>query len=239
MCLARRLALRAAGCCEHFRPTQTGGAEGRLVIMRIHHRACWVGALGALLATLALLAACANDGPTGGVSSATATATATATSRPAATATSTASGYAVKVYFAQHPASDDDPSKVFAVQRTSPTLGVATYAIGQLLAGPSASEQSAGYYTPWAGALTGASNCGGADFTITLDHRGSAPVPGDATLQFCRTTQIAGELAGARMSATANATLLQFPNIQKVVILTSSGACFDDLSGLNRCLSAS
>jgi hypothetical protein len=237
--LARRLALRAAGCCEHFRPTHSGGAEGRLVLMRIHHTARWLSTLGATLATLALLAACAGGSPTGGVSGATATATATSAPTATTAATSTPSGYAVKVYFAQHPASDDDPSKVFAVQRTSPTLGVATYAIGQLLAGPSASEQSAGYYTPWAGALTGSSNCGGADFTITLDHRGSAPAPGVATLQFCRTTQIAGELAGARMSATAQATLLQFPNIQKAVILTSSGACFDDLSGLNRCLSAS
>ncbi|HEY7974814.1 MAG TPA: hypothetical protein VID72_05690, partial [Ktedonobacterales bacterium] len=170
-------------------------------------------------------------------SSATATATTSGATATAA-ATSSAGGYAVKVYFAQHPTSDNDPSKVFAVQRTSPTLGVATYAIGQLLAGPSATEQGAGYYNPWAGALSGASTCGGADFTVTLDHRGSAAAPGVATLQFCRATQIAGELAGVRMSATAQATLLQFSNIHTVVILNAAGACFDDLSGMNRCLTS-
>lgn len=194
--------------------------------------------LGVVSLSLALVA-CAGS-PTGGVTT-TATAT-TTTATSAATATATPSGatggYAVSVYFAQHPASDNDPTKVFAVSRTSPTLGVATYAISQLLAGPSATEQSAGYYTPWAGSLTGASNCGGADFTVTLDHRGTVAAPGVATLRFCRTTQIAGELAGARMSATAKATLLQFPNIHSVVILNSSGACFDDLSGRNACLSS-
>lgn len=196
------------------------------------------GALGALLALLASLSAC------GATSSAPPTATATATATSAATATTaatpapttTAGGYAVVVYFSKHPISESDPSKVFAVSRTSPTLGVATYAIGQLLAGPTAAEASAGYYTPWQGALSGTSNCGGADFTITLDHRGSVAAPGVATLQFCRVTSIPGELAGARMTATAQTTLLQFSNIHKVVILNSTGACFDDLSGLNLCL---
>lgn len=133
--------------------------------MRIHRAARRVGAVGAVLAALTLLAGCAS-GPTTGTPTATATATTGGTASPTATAaaTSPAGGYAVKVYFAQHPASDNDPSKVFAVQRTSPTLGVATYAIGQLLAGPSATEQGAGYYTPWEGSLTGASNCGGAVF---------------------------------------------------------------------------
>lgn len=208
--------------------------------MGIDRAGARLGAAGLLLALLALSACAATT--TGGAT-ATATPSSVPTATTAATATSaiavtkTPGGYAVKVYFSQHPASDDDPTKVFPVPRVSPTLGVARYAISQLLAGPSAVEQSAGYYTPWAGALTGVSNCG-ADFTITLDHRGTTPAPGVATLKFCRETQIAGELAGVRMEATAKATLLQFANIKSVVILNYQGACFDDLSGQNRCLTS-
>lgn len=208
-----------------------------------HHRIRSAGRAGASLVALALVAlltACASGpGPSASATSTPSTSaapTATPTAPITVTGTTGTGGYAVKVYFAQHPTSDNDPGKVFAVNRVSPTLGVATYAIQQLLAGPTAAEQGAGYYTPWADALTGASNCGGADFSIALDHRGSVAAPGVATLQFCRTTQIAGELAGARMSATAQATLLQFSNIHSVVILNSTGHCFDDLSGQNACL---
>lgn len=206
--------------------------------MQCHHRSRWrIGAgLASLLALAALLAGCASGPSVVNAPTATPPAGATATSPAAPTATTGSGGYAVKVYFAQHPISDNDPARVFSVNRVSPTLGVATYAIKQLLAGPTSAEASAGYYTPWANSLTGASNCGGADFTVTLDHRGATAAPGVATLQFCRTTQIAGELAGARMTATAQATLMQFSNIHSVVILNSTGHCFDDLSGMNACL---
>jgi hypothetical protein len=38
------------------------------------------------------------------------------------------------------------------------------------------------------------------------------------------------------MIAEIRATLLQFASLHRVVILTVAGICFDDLSGLNRCL---
>src|SRR5262249_15465760 len=142
------------------------------------------------------------------------------------------------VYFSKHPDADSNPAAVFAVARTSPTLGVATFAIGQLLAGPTASERAEGYFTELSGALSGASNCGGADFRVPLNTRGTHAETGTATLQFCRTLAIPGELAGGRMAAEMENTLRQFSNITNVVILTQSGACFNDLSGLNRCLSA-
>jgi len=201
-------------------------------------------ALVAALAVGALLAACSSTstsgattsgGPTGG---ATATATTSATTATAATAT-TASGagpYAVKVYFSRHPDSDNDPTKVFGVTRSSPTLMVATFAIQQLIAGPTASEQAAGDYTDLTGSLSGSSNCGGADFTITLNHRGPTPQTGTATLKFCRTVSLAGDLTGARIRAEITAILTQFPSTQHVVILTSGGSCFDDLRGGNLCL---
>ena len=195
---------------------------------------------GSFLSLIALalgVAACAGSssqtGSNGGGRQPTATSAPTATN--AATATSS-SGYPVQVYFSKHPDSDNSPTAVFAVYRISPTLGVATYAIQQLIAGPTASEKAAGYYTELTTSLGGTSSCNGADFTITLDMKGTTHVLGTATLQFCRATQLAGDLSGSRISANITRTLLQFSNITSVVILNQSGHCFDDLKGTDDCL---
>ena len=119
---------------------------------------------------------------------------ATATTAPTATSV----GYPVKVYFSKHPESDSDPNEVFAVDRTAPSLAVATYASQQSLAGPTASESAAGYFTPFLGVLSGISNCGGNDFTITLNMKGSTPTTDTATFKFCRVVNVPGEVAAAR-----------------------------------------
>lgn len=181
-------------------------------------------ALSALVLVL-VLAGCQGTGSTVGGA-------ATPTLSPAApTATSTPTGYPVKVFFSKHPESDQDPTKVFAVDRVSPTLGVADFAMRQLIAGPVAAETAAGYYTELTASLTGSSNCGGPDFrysVVDATHTG--------TLQLCRPTQLAGDLTGPRIKAEITATLTQFPNVTKVIILDSQGQCFDDASGMNACL---
>ncbi len=118
----------------------------------------------------------------------------------------------------------------------APNPQVATYAIQQLIAGPTAAESAAGYYTTLGGWQPGASNCGGPDFLLTLNRKGTTPAQGTATLRFCRTVLLGGDLSGVRISAEIEATLLQFATIHQVVILTPQGGCFDDFSGLNRCL---
>lgn len=147
-------------------------------------------------------------------------------------------GYPVKVFFSKHPDSENNFAAVFAVSRRSPDLGVATYAVKQLIAGPTAAEQQAGYYTDLTGAINraDASSCGGADFTITLDKRGTKPETGTATVQFCRGINTGGIGADARILSELRATLTQFDNIRRVAILTKTGACFGDLSGRNTCL---
>jgi hypothetical protein len=60
-------------------------------------------------------------------------------------------GYPVTVYFSKHPTSDENPTAVFPVWRLSPTRAVATFAIGQLLVGPTRAEARSGYYTALAG----------------------------------------------------------------------------------------
>jgi hypothetical protein len=140
-------------------------------------------------------------------------------------------GYPVLVYFSKHPDSETAPTKLFAVNRVSPTLGVATYAITQLLAGPTAAEESQGYYTPLEGALHGASTCGGADFNITLNWNRAKAETGTATLQFCRDAPGFGDTGAAIVRNEISKTLTQFANIKKVVIVYKDGSCFDDLIG--------
>lgn len=200
-----------------------GSARGRVGVVAL---------VGLLALGVSACGATTGSGQSGGGATGGTTATATAASSSGASG----DGYPVKVYFSKHPDSDSDPTKVYVVNRISPTLGVATFAIQQLLAGPTASEQDAGLYTPLTSSLSGASSCGGEDFTITLNMRGSKPEQGTATLQFCRETSLAGDLTGGRIAAEINATLLQFPNIKQVAILTQSSGCFNDFKGSNDCL---
>jgi hypothetical protein len=145
-------------------------------------------------------------------------------------------GFPVKVYFSKHPISDDRFGAVFPVRRVSPTLGVATFAISQLIAGPGPVEARAGYFTEITPHYFGPSNCGPNGFTIALNRRGAMFEPGTATIRFCRFFALPGLGAGARITAEVHATLLQFSSIKRVVMLNRNGDCFNDLSGLNRCL---
>lgn len=159
----------------------------------------------------------------------------TATSTPTPIApTATPNAFPVAVYFSRHPDSDNDPTAVFPVTRLSATQNDASVAIAQLITGPTTSEKAQGYYTPFN--MSGTSTCGSADFTLSLDRRGTALETGTATLQFCRVTGVGGELDDARVTAEVTQTLLQFSNIKQVVILTLYGDCFGDLSGQNACL---
>lgn len=140
-------------------------------------------------------------------------------------------GYPVKVYFSNKADLATAPSKVYPVNRVSPTLGVATYAISQLIAGPTAAEKAQGLYTPLEGALSGTSTCNGADIKITLNWDRTHPEDGTATLQFCRDVRGLGDTPSAVARMEMTRTLTQFTNIKEVVIVYKNGACFDDLIG--------
>jgi hypothetical protein len=142
------------------------------------------------------------------------------------------------VYFSKNPESLNDPTAVFPVQRVAPNSAVATFATQQLIAGPTSSEAAAGYFTELTNVLqlSGPSNCGGADFKLTLDMRGATPQVGTATLQFCRPTASPGVGADARIVAEVTKTLTQFSTVTKVAILNRNGNCFGDESGQDLCL---
>lgn len=157
------------------------------------------------------------------------------------TALSSAS-YAVKVFFSKSPQSLNNNSVVYPVDRMSPTIAVGTFAIQLLIAGPTLSERQAGYFTELNTMLSGPSNCsaplpvGGPDFTLSLNKKGTVTQTGTATVKFCRNLNPAGIGADARVTVEINATLKQFSNIKKVVILTRDGHCFGDGSGKDFCL---
>jgi hypothetical protein len=160
-----------------------------------------------------------------------------------ASTSSTAAGYPVKVFFSKFPESvNTDFTAVYPAERTSPTLAVGTFALQLLIAGPTLSEQQAGYFTELNTMLSGPSNCsaplpvGGPDFTLTLDKKGTVTEKGTATVKFCRSLTSPGIGADGRVTAEINATLKQFANSKKVVILTEDGHCFGDLSGKDFCL---
>ena len=134
----------------------------------------------------------------------------------------------VKVFFSKHPQSDNDPSKTFPVDRTSPDLAVATYVIKQLLAGPTTQEATDGYFST-VRVRSDTSNCDNHDFTLVIQA-------GVATLRFCRAFDAIGTMSDGQAQETIMASLLQFPTIKSVVILTKDGNCQFDMSGENRCL---
>jgi len=180
-----------------------------------------------------LLSACSGNLPT----------SAGAASIVHASTASTATGYPVKVFFSRFPESvSADFSTVYPVDRISPTIAVGTFALQLLIAGPTLTEQQAGYFTELNTMLSGQSNCsaprpvGGPDFTLALDKKGTVTQIGTATLKFCRSTASPGIGADARVTAEINATLKQFSRIKNVVILTRDGHCFGDLSGQDFCL---
>jgi hypothetical protein len=144
-----------------------------------------------------------------------------------ATATPTPTGYPIKVNFSRFPDTDANLTAVFPVVRISPTP----------------EERAAGYYTELNGVLNGPSSCsaapaptGGPDFTLSLDHKGTNPEAGTATLRFCRAMLMPGEGTDGRIKAEIDATVLRFASIKKVVSLTQSGQCAFDLRTGNQCL---
>jgi hypothetical protein len=146
------------------------------------------------------------------------------------------------VYFSKFPDSLNNFNTVYPVNRFSPTIAVGTFSIQLLIAGPTLSERSAGYFSEFNSILTGPSHCsapyptGGPDFTLTLNTKGATPQQGTATLRLCRATLSPGVGADARILVEINATLKQFSNIKSVVVLNVNGHCFADESGQDRCL---
>ncbi len=209
--------------------------KGRILLKTSSHPFFIVRTVIALTFTTLLLVACSGNVIVPPTSEA-------ATSSPQTSNSSNVKGYPIKVYFSRFPESETKFDAVFPVDRVSPTLGVGTFALQLLIAGPTTEERNAGYFSELNSILTGPSTCsapyptGGPDFKLALNMKGATEEQGTATVRFCRATSSPGIGADARIQAEINATLKQFPTIKRVVILDKDGHCFADGSGQDRCL---
>lgn len=134
----------------------------------------------------------------------------------------------VMIYFSKHPESDDDPGQTFPVSRTAPDLSVATFAVSELLKGPTMSETDRGYFSN-VELRAGNSSCGGKDFQISFQDK-------VAKLQFCKPFDHIGSVSDGQAESSIKATLLQFDTVDRVIILNQAGDCEFDMAGDNRCL---
>ena len=153
--------------------------------------------------------------------------TATPTNSPTPTQTqSTPNQKTVQIFFPKTPQSDEDFSYVKPVGRNTTSNAVATFAMEQLIIGPTKAETKLGLTE--AVQLRGRSNCG-KDFTLAIAAE-------TATLKFCRAIPSPGVGYDAKATSAIESTLKQFSTINSVVILDKDGNCFGDLSGENLCL---
>lgn len=153
--------------------------------------------------------------------------TTTPTDTSATTTPTAPAPHQLSVFFSKHPESDNDPSAIFAVSRSTTDSSVGTFVINELLKGPTPAEASAGYFTT-ARLRSGDSNCGGPDFTLDVNDT-------VAILKFCRPFDHLGVVADGQAASELKASLLQFSTIKRVMILNSNGNCEFDLSGLELC----
>jgi hypothetical protein len=150
----------------------------------------------------------------------------------------------INVYFSKVTAGGGPWGATFAMKRSGEVLNhtgsadvIASYAIEQLIAGPTPAELQAGYQSLVKQSLYGKSTCADqANFVLTLDKKGTLPKLGTATIELCRQVASAGVGMDAAIRAEIGSTLKQFPSIKNVIILLNDGHCFGDESGTDLCL---
>jgi hypothetical protein len=137
----------------------------------------------------------------------------------------------IQVFFGHHHESYKDFAAVFPVIRLASQDTAEKAALMKLIEGPTPEEQAAGYFSELRSTLSGSSDCRGEDFSMTVND-------GAATVRFCRAVSSAGVGQDARIRSQIEATLLQFPTIQRITLLTTEGRCLFDESGLDLCREA-
>lgn len=218
--------------------------------MSRHRRPLRFLGLTVLAATL-LLAACDGDDdpdPTPTVTATptataepTAEATATQTASPTATPTETASPTATatatpagdtnyQVFFTREPV-PEDPTIVYASERSANASDLPGAAVVALIEGPTEAEFAEGFRSEWAQFEYSGEPCDGEPFEVGVEEV-------TATVRFCQQPALSGVLSDARAEAQMAATLSALPGIDRVVVLGPDGNCLFDASGENLCLEA-
>ncbi len=112
------------------------------------------------------------------------------------------------------------------VVRETARSDIATYAMEELLRGPSPQETENGLQTIFGEdefvTITGDSSCGGKDFVVGLNIRDEV-----AQVHFCRNLSFLGDASTQILREMIHKTLTQFESIQKVRIFNNKNNCFD------------
>lgn len=187
-------------------------------------------ALGMLFLALApALAAC-------GATSTVRPGTTPTTTQPTATAVPSRT---VQVFFTKQPETGAT-HKTFPVARTTTSADVATFAIAQLITGPTDAEKAAGYSGALQGRMgaKGGANCDGSvDFALRMNARGTTTEPGTLTIRLCKDPVFQGNYpAWSQSIDQLKDTALHLPGVRAVVLLTSRNTCYDDQGDGTRCL---
>lgn len=138
-------------------------------------------------------------------------------------------GYLV-IHFSKDPESLENFDYTVPVERDVDAASSAIEAaLVELLKGPTASEVTAGVFTPIK--LSGTSNCEGGNFRYTTNAS-------KLTFTFCKQLTLAGIGDDARILAVIEATVAANSGTTppEVIVLNKNGDCLGDQSGQNQCL---
>jgi hypothetical protein len=133
---------------------------------------------------------------------------------------------AISVFYSKAPENELDFTAVVEQKRTTTRADLETFALEEIMKGPSSPEKTQGAQNPIA--LSGSSNCSDKDFSLDITLK-------KATMKFCKTVVSNGIGDDARIKTVIEKTLSQFDTIDSVLILTKDGSCFGDQSGQNSC----
>jgi hypothetical protein len=112
------------------------------------------------------------------------------------------------------------------VERQTRRTDIATFALEEIMRGPTAEETEQGLRSTFGDeyfiTLSGKSQCGIRNFTITLD-----PDNYFARVNFCKDINFTQDWSMMLLQDQIRKTLIQFEKIQKVQILNKDGNCLD------------
>lgn len=135
----------------------------------------------------------------------------------------------VTVFFSKTPESNEDPSKVYPVDRQFRSEeGTITHSgLSAVIAGPTAEEKAQGYFGGIL--LTGDSKHDGQDFGLTVEQD-------TARFQFLREKENRGSVEDSRERSQLTATIQYLTGATRVILLDQDGNCLYESGGQNACL---
>jgi hypothetical protein len=141
----------------------------------------------------------------------------------------------VKIYLA-NPSSFEDFQTLITVDRKTSETDLYTFALDQLILGPTSTEKTKGYISTFE--LTGASNCGGKDYAMTKSGT-------KISITFCKEIQAnfnpgeEGAWAGISLTAmgrvyTVIEKSLSFNGVNLIEVKDKNGLCYAFDAGVNK-----